>query len=143
MFISARNLKPGDAVIDISPITIVILLLAVIALFFVFRRPLKALVTPKSDPDYAQKFAKLLIAELKLYNQPKLASAYRTGDIYQQLKPEIDRARKMYDKRVPLDATFGRDYFYEELVNGLAEGDATKLGAGYHKSGTYPENPWS
>lgn len=121
---------------EASTATAVIVILAAVALILIFRRKINALFTTKSDPADAQRFAKLLVAEIKLNYQHKVESARRAGNIYQQLKPEIERARKLYDERVPLDEVSGRDYFYEELVTNLAGGDATKLGAGYIKRET-------
>jgi hypothetical protein len=120
---------------DISATIVIIIILAVVALILLFRRRFNGQSSQKSDPAYAQRFARLLISEIKLYNQEKIESAGRAGNIYQQLKPEIDRARKMYDERVALEGTYGRDYFYEELVRNLAGGDGTKLGRGYIKRG--------
>ena len=120
---------------DISATTVIILILGAVALILLFRRKFTAHSTVKSNPPDAQRFARLLIAEIKLYNQQEIDAARTAGNIYQQLKPEIDRARKMYDERVGIDEANGRDYFYEELVNAIAGGDATKLGPGYIKRG--------
>lgn len=118
---------------DISPTVIVIVILATVALILIFRRKSKALATPESYAADARRFARLLVAEIKLYNDHKVESACRAGNLYQQLKSEIDRAQKMYDERVSSDATVGTDYFYEELVSILADGDPTKIGPGYLK----------
>jgi hypothetical protein len=37
----------------------------------------------------------------------------------------------MYDKRVKSEVAGRYDYFHSELVNTLAEGDVSKLGANY------------
>ena len=76
----------------------------------------------------ARRFARLLVSEIKLYNATKVNEGRRNFDLYPRLKDEIDRSRKVYDKRVA-PAVAGRfDYFYDELVQTLAEGDAEKLG---------------
>ncbi|MFV0389100.1 MAG: hypothetical protein ACK5NT_10120 [Pyrinomonadaceae bacterium] len=79
----------------------------------------------------ARRFARLLVSEIKLYNEQKVREGRETGDLYERLREAIDRSREMYDKRVqpPVAAKF--DYFNYELVNTLAEGDEGKLGAGY------------
>jgi hypothetical protein len=120
---------------DIKPIVVVIVILATVALILIFRHQIRARATPESDAADARRFARLLVAEIKLYNDHKAEAACRAGNIYQQLKSEIDRAQKMYDERVASDATVGRDYFYEELVSILADGDPTKIGPGYLKKG--------
>lgn len=79
----------------------------------------------------ARRFARLLVSEIKLYNEKKVLEGRQASDLYGRLKEAIDRSREMYDKRVqpPVAAKF--DYFHYELVNSLAEGDAGKFGAGY------------
>ena len=79
----------------------------------------------------ARRFARLLISEIKLYNEQKVKEGRDSSDLYERLREAIDRSREMYDKRVqpPVAAKF--DYFHYELVNTLAEGDDGKLGASY------------
>lgn len=79
----------------------------------------------------ARRFARLLVSEIKLYNEQKVKEGRESGDIYDRLQEAVDRSREMYDKRVQ-PAVSGRfDYFHYELVNALAEGDESKLGGGY------------
>jgi hypothetical protein len=79
----------------------------------------------------ARRFARLLVSEIKLYNEQKVKEGRDSSDLYARLKEAIDRSREMYDKRVqpPVAAKF--DYFHYELVNTLAEGDDNKLGTAY------------
>jgi len=79
----------------------------------------------------ARRFARLLVSEIKLYNEKKVQEGRQEYDLYERLKEAIDRSREMYDKRVqpPVAAKF--DYFHYELVNSLAEGNADRLGEGY------------
>jgi hypothetical protein len=79
----------------------------------------------------ARRFARLLVSEIKLYNEQKVKEGRESNDLYERLREAIDRSREMYDKRVqpPVAAKF--DYFHYELVSNLAEGDANKLGASY------------
>jgi hypothetical protein len=79
----------------------------------------------------ARRFARLLISEIKLYNEQKVAEGRSEHDLYDRLREYIDRSREMYDKRVGADVTARYDYFHGELVNTLAEGDASKLGSNY------------
>ena len=76
----------------------------------------------------ARRFARLLISEIKLYNAAKVNEGRRNGDLYERLHDEIDRSRKVYDKRVSPTVSAKFDYFYDELVQTLAEGDPSKLG---------------
>lgn len=79
----------------------------------------------------ARRFARLLVSEIKLYNEQKVKEGREAGDLYERLREAIDRSREMYDKRVqpPVAARF--DYFHYEVVSTLAEGDEDKLGASY------------
>lgn len=79
----------------------------------------------------ARRFARLLVSEIKLYNQQKVEEGRKTGDLYDRLKEAIDRSREMYDKRVKPSVAAKFDYFHYELVHSLAEGDASKLGENY------------
>jgi hypothetical protein len=79
----------------------------------------------------ARRFARLLVSEIKLYNEPKVKEGRSRSDIYERLRDDIDRSRQMYDKRVAPPVAARHDYFHQELVNTLAEGDAEKLGASY------------
>lgn len=89
--------------------------------------------TPGSESEQrahndARRFARLLVSEIKLYNAAKVNDGRRSFDLYDRLKDEIDRSRKVYDKRVSPTVANLYDYFYDELVQTLAEGEQAKLG---------------
>lgn len=79
----------------------------------------------------ARRFARLLVSEVKLYNEQKVAEGRNQRDLYQRLREDIERSRQMYDKRVKPEVAQRYDYFHHELVNTLAEGDVAKLGGDY------------
>jgi hypothetical protein len=79
----------------------------------------------------ARRFARLLVSEIKLYNEQRVTEGRQAGDLYQRLREAIDRSREMYDKRVQPPVAEKFDYFHYELVNSLADGNADRLGAGY------------
>jgi hypothetical protein len=79
----------------------------------------------------ARRFARLLVSEIKLYNEQKVREGRDAGDLYRRLREDIDRSRQMYDKRVKPEVAGRYDYFHAELVTALAEGDSAKLGEGY------------
>ncbi|HUS12877.1 MAG TPA: hypothetical protein VMZ30_20575 [Pyrinomonadaceae bacterium] len=79
----------------------------------------------------ARRFARLLVSEIKLYNEQKVAEGRSQSDLYQRLREYIDRSREMYDKRVKPEVAQRYDYFHNELVATLAEGDEAKLGSAY------------
>jgi hypothetical protein len=76
----------------------------------------------------ARRLARLLVSEIKLYNEERVEDGRRNRDIYERLKEDIDRSRQMYEERVDARAMKGTDYFYQELVRILAAGDAKALG---------------
>jgi hypothetical protein len=79
----------------------------------------------------ARRFARLLVSEIKLYNEQKVTEGRAQGDLYPRLREYIDRSRDMYDKRVKPGVAQRYDYFHHELVSTLAEGDESKLGSAY------------
>lgn len=96
-------------------------------------QPVMSVPTPTSETEQrahndARRFARLLVSEIKLYNAAKVNEGRRSLDLYDRLKDEIDRSRKVYDKRVSPAVATRFDYFYDELVQTLAEGDTNKLG---------------
>jgi hypothetical protein len=78
----------------------------------------------------ARRFARLLVSEIKLYNEQKVVEGRRSHDLYERLKEDIDRSRQMYEKRVSASVAAKFDYFYDELLHTLGEGDPAKLGSG-------------
>jgi hypothetical protein len=79
----------------------------------------------------ARRFARLLVSEIKLYNEQKVRDGRTQGDIYDRLREDIDRSRQMYEKRIAPPVAARYDYFHQELVNTLAGGDSSRLGASY------------
>lgn len=81
----------------------------------------------------AQRFARLSVSEIKLKNEQALIEARMQGNIYGRLRKEIDKFRELYDKKFGSSLTDNRDYFHEELINSLAQGDLSKMGSDYPK----------
>ncbi|MGZ4808756.1 MAG: hypothetical protein ACXVJT_11885 [Thermoanaerobaculia bacterium] len=78
--------------------------------------------------DEARRFARLLVSEIKLYNEAKVEQGRKNKDLYERLKEDIDRSRQMYDERIHEDVRKTSNYFYDELVRILADGNADSLG---------------
>jgi hypothetical protein len=72
----------------------------------------------------AKRFARLVVSEIKLYNEAKVNEGRRHKDIYERLKEDIERGRQMYSERVAPQIRDSTTYFYDELVRILAGGDA-------------------
>ncbi|MFN7928010.1 MAG: hypothetical protein U0Y68_08690 [Blastocatellia bacterium] len=64
----------------------------------------------------ARRFARLLVSEIKLYNEQKVIEGRRAHDLYERLKEDVDRSRQMYEKRVSASVAAKFDYFYDEIV---------------------------
>ncbi len=77
----------------------------------------------------ARRLARLLVSEIKLYNEEIIEEGRRAGNIYERLKDDIDRSRQMYEERIDPRLLEGEhDYFRRELVQRLAGGDEKLLG---------------
>jgi len=50
------------------------------------------------------------------------------GNLYERLRDDIDRSRQRDEERIPQDVRTGTNYFYEELVQILADGRVEALG---------------
>ena len=76
----------------------------------------------------AQRFARLLIDEIKLYNHAKVADGRKHKDLYDRLREDIEKSRATYQKRYGNSAAGAADYFSQELIRSLAEDDVSLLG---------------
>jgi hypothetical protein len=79
----------------------------------------------------AKRFAKLLVEEIKLYNQPKVAEGKQNHDLYDRLREDIEKSRATYDKRYGDSPVAGADYFTQELIRILAGSDVSLMGASF------------
>jgi len=79
----------------------------------------------------AQRFARLLVDEIKLYNQAKVAEGRAGRDLYERLKDDIEKSRASYDKRYGSSPAASADYFTKELVRILADDDVSLLGTSF------------
>ena len=81
-----------------------------------------------ADVESARRFARLLVSELKLYNESVVDAGRRARDLRVRLAEPIARARRQYELRVPATLPGRDEYFEQELVRTLAEGDPDMLG---------------
>jgi hypothetical protein len=82
----------------------------------------------------AQRFARLLVDEIKLYNQAKVAEGRKNKDLYDRLKEDIEKSRGTYQKRYGNTVAGGADYFSQELIRSLAEDDSSIMGANFRRN---------
>jgi hypothetical protein len=83
---------------------------------------------PQRSLDDARRLARLLISEIKLYNEKKVDEGRASSDLYERLKDDIERSRQVYDERTPEHIRREHDFFRDELVRILADGRAESLG---------------
>ena len=81
----------------------------------------------------AQRFARLLIDEIKLYNHAKVSEGRKNRDLYDRLREDIEKSRSTYQKRYGNSAAGGADYFSQELIRSLAEDDVSLLGSNFRR----------
>lgn len=76
----------------------------------------------------ARRLARLLVTEIKLYNEEKVRQGREGSNIYVHLRDDIERSRRIYQERIGEDVRSDTDYFQEEVVRILAGGNSTALG---------------
>ena len=79
----------------------------------------------------AQRFARVKIAEIQLYQASAVKAGRDAHDLYGSLQPQIDAAREAFRQRYLSAGNGLSDYLHVELVRELANDDATLLGPGY------------
>jgi hypothetical protein len=89
---------------------------------------------PAEDQDLhnkAKRFAKLLVDEIKLYNQSKVAEGKQNRDLYKVLREDIEKSRATYEKRYGSTPVASAKYFDSEVVRILADNDRSLLGSDF------------
>jgi len=81
-----------------------------------------------TDEPGARRYARLLLSEIKLYNEAAVREAREQRNLRSRFSTEIDRARRLYEERVPASLAERHVYFDQELVHTLADGDPALLG---------------
>ncbi len=79
----------------------------------------------------AQRFARVQVAEMRLYKDDAVKAGRRDSNIYLRLKDEIDEARERYLAQFLDGQTHMRDYLHGELVETLAIDNPQLMGADY------------
>jgi hypothetical protein len=81
----------------------------------------------------AQRFARLLVDEIKLYNQANVAEGRKNHDLYDRLQDVIDKSRVTYQKRYGNTVAASADYFHREIIRSLAEDNVSVMGANFRQ----------
>jgi hypothetical protein len=79
----------------------------------------------------AKRFARLLVSEIKLYNESNVTEGRRNNDLYSRLKRDIDKSREMYENRISPIVSQKIDYLHDEIIRILGDNDPSTLGSDY------------
>jgi hypothetical protein len=95
--------------------------------------PAPTLSTDQDIHNKAQRFARLLVDEIKLYNQAKVGEGRKNKDLYDRLKEAIEKSRATYQKRYGNTDAASGNYFQHEIIRSLAEDDLSIMGANFRQ----------
>ena len=76
----------------------------------------------------AQRFSRLLVDEIKLYNQAQVAEGRKNRDLYDRFQEVIEKSRATYQKRYGSTVAASGNYFQHEIIRSLAEDDPSYHG---------------
>jgi hypothetical protein len=79
----------------------------------------------------AKRFAKLLVDEIRLYNQAKVKEGRQSRELYRVLKEDIEKSRDTYNRRYANTSVADAGYFTEEVIRILADNDTSLLGSDF------------
>lgn len=79
----------------------------------------------------AQRFARVQIAEMRLYKSQAVKEGRVNHNLYARLQPEIDAGREAFRRDFLAVSRTMIDYFHLELLRTLANDDASILGSAY------------
>ncbi len=79
----------------------------------------------------AQRAARVLAAEIRLYHEHAVQAGRRDRDLYRHLQTPIDAAREAFLREHMRDRPSMPDYFHLEFLRTLAQDDDTLAGPGY------------
>ncbi len=79
----------------------------------------------------AQRFARVRVAEMRLFKAHAVRSGRNQKNLYFALKPEIDAAREVFQRDFTATSPAMPDYLHVELIRTLANDDVAVLGDDY------------
>lgn len=82
----------------------------------------------RKQHEKAIRFARLLVSEIKLYNEDAVKQGREKSDLISRLKDDITRSEALYKQRISAPIREQSNYFHDEMVRQLAEGDESLLG---------------
>lgn len=83
---------------------------------------------PTQDPhERAKRLARLIVADIVLYNQDKIAEGLKNDTLFSLLEKDISEGRKYYDRQVDPAVAQERPYFDWALVDQLVKGKGSSI----------------
>jgi hypothetical protein len=79
----------------------------------------------------AQRFARLRVSEIRLYEPTAVQDGRRNKNLYQVLQTRIDDAREAYRNQFAADPSTMVDHLDRELIRTLAQGERELMGSDY------------
>jgi hypothetical protein len=77
----------------------------------------------RKDPhERAKRLARLIVGDIVLYNQEKIAQGIKNDNLFEVLEQELGEARKYYEKNVDPTVAAQADYFNLAVVDILIRG---------------------
>jgi len=128
--VSGKTLDgPRHWSIDVNDRIALIATLSVIVIILMSAFLLRRFIphSPARQIGSAEGFARLLVAEIRMYHGKAVDQAFEESAIYRRLGKDIDRSRQMFLERFPGSEAA----FYSALVAVLARGQGDRLGADY------------
>lgn len=77
---------------------------------------------PKDPHQRAKRMARLIVSDLVLYNQEKIAEGIRNDTLFELLAQELEEGREFYEKNTDAAVRAEADYFSQALVDILVKG---------------------
>ncbi len=77
---------------------------------------------PKDPHDRARRLARLIVSDIIVYNQDKVAEGIREDTLFDLLKEDIEVGRMYYDKNIDPAVAERTNYFDQALVDLLVKG---------------------
>ena len=76
----------------------------------------------RQDPhERAKRLARLIVADIVLYNKDKIAEGIRNDTLFEVLERELEDGRKYYDQNVDRRVALSTDYFSLAVVDLLVK----------------------
>jgi hypothetical protein len=93
--------------------------------------PAVALKGSEGAHKVAQRVARTIVSDIKIYNPQKIEQGCLSKNLYDLLKKEFDSGIRTYDERVEPVVKTESNYLYENIVKTLCNGDPSCLGPNF------------